>query len=324
MSRTLALLLLFLCPGVMVKGQDTFSIVAVDSVTGEVGAAGASCLDLYAFPSFANDFISELFPGTGAINTQASYTPGNQAMARDRMNAGDSPVQIIDWLIAHDVNGNADIRQYGIVRLTNGSPQAAGYTGAACFDYKNHIAGKTYCIQGNILLGRKVLDSMEARFNNEQGDLACKLMAALQGAKMIGADSRCTANGTSSLFAFVKVARPSDAFGTPSFSIAVKTHTNERVEPVDALQALFDLHHGCTISNNLFRIFPVPASGVLHMITGNQDTKIYMIRNTFGQLVLSGVINREQQLNIRDMPAGAYFIQLQDGGNIISKSFSKL
>src|SRR5215217_117700 len=210
MSRALVFLLLFLCPVIIVKAQDTFSIVAVDPVTGEVGAAGASCLDLYAFPFFADDFISELFPGIGAINTQASYTPGNQASARDRMNAGDNPAQIIDWLIAHDVSGNADIRQYGIVRLVKGSPQTAGYTGAACMDYKNHITGKTYCIQGNILLGRKVLDSMEARFNNEQGDLACKLMAALQGAKMIGADSRCTANGTSSLFAFVKVSKPAD------------------------------------------------------------------------------------------------------------------
>ena len=46
-------------------GQDTFSIVAVDPKTGEVGSAGASCVDLTNFPNFATGFLGELFPEEG-------------------------------------------------------------------------------------------------------------------------------------------------------------------------------------------------------------------------------------------------------------------
>ena len=95
------------------------------------------------------------------------------------------------------------------------------------------------------MLGQKVLDSMESRFLKEPGDLACKLMAALQGANMVGADSRCGPNGTSSLFAFVKVAQPTDTFGNPSFNVSVRTAENARIEPIDSLQLKFDLEHNC-------------------------------------------------------------------------------
>lgn len=149
------------------SAQDTFSIVAVDSVTGEVGGAGASCVDMFT-TGLSNDFLSELFPGVGAINTQAAYDATNQANARKRMNAGDSPAQIISYLTTNDVNGNPSQRQYGVIRLINGSPKSAGYTGSSCPAAKKHIAGITYCIQGNTLLGTKVIDSMEARFKREK------------------------------------------------------------------------------------------------------------------------------------------------------------
>ncbi|MDP1727053.1 MAG: DUF1028 domain-containing protein, partial [Bacteroidota bacterium] len=99
------------------NAQDTFSIVAVDSVTGEVGSAGASCVDLFQFTGYAIDFLGELFPGKGAINTQAAYDPANQANARNRMNAGDNPAQLIAWLESNDIGDDPTIRQYGIVRL---------------------------------------------------------------------------------------------------------------------------------------------------------------------------------------------------------------
>ena len=227
--------------------QDTFSIVAVDSVTGEVGSAGASCVDLVlSFPNFAPDFLGELFPGEGAINTQASYHPTNQASARTRMMAGDTPHEIISYLTGFDVAGNPHVRQYGVVRMVNGSPQSAAYTGINCLNYRNHITGPNYSIQGNILLGQAILDSMEAQFLRAPGDLTCKLMAALQGANVNGADTRCGGpNGTSSLFAFIKVAQPTDTFGAPSFVMSVKTRANSGIEPLDSLQSLVDQAHFC-------------------------------------------------------------------------------
>jgi len=325
-SHLLALLLVF-ATIVRVNAQDTFSIVAADSVTGEVGAAGASCLDLRAFPTFTIDFISDLFPGVGAINTQASYSLINKENARARMNAGDMPEQIIDWLVAHDVSGGTDLRQYGIVRLVNGSPRTAGYTGSSCMDYKNHIAGKSYAIQGNVLLGPQVLDSMEARFLREPGDLACKLMAALQGAKIVGADRRCSAQGVSSLFAFVKVSKPTDSFDRPSLFVAVKTDNNSGIEPIDSVQQLFNLAHNCNKpveEEESFRIFPNPATDILTIRTYTTSPRDYLMLNAVGQVLEEGVVVREKQLNVKGLPGGLYFVRLKSKQTIAEKKFLKL
>src|SRR5438045_977575 len=97
--------------------QDTFSILGIDSITGDVGAAGASCVDLFDFSWYSNDFICELVPNVGAIATQAYYEPGNQHHAMQRMLAGDTPQQIIDWLKTHDTLNNPTFRQYGVVKI---------------------------------------------------------------------------------------------------------------------------------------------------------------------------------------------------------------
>src|SRR5690349_5549054 len=85
-----------------IRAQDTFSILAYDSITREVGAAGASCLDLFQTGFSKDDFITEILPDTGAIASQAAYLGVNQANARTRMRAGDSPAQIMTWLQNND------------------------------------------------------------------------------------------------------------------------------------------------------------------------------------------------------------------------------
>ena len=219
--------------------QDTFSIVAVDSVTGEVGSAGATCLDNSVVSGGAR-VISDVFNGRGAIHSQALLNAGNKANARNRFLAGDSPDEIIAWLIANDVQDTPTVRQYGIVDFgPNGSPRSAAYTGVDCMDYKNHIVGPNYAIQGNILLGPEILDSMESRFLNTNGTLAEKLMAAMQGANVPGADTRCLSEGVSSLSAFLRVAKPNDPEFFNSIDLLVGS-TPFGVEPIDSLQTLLD------------------------------------------------------------------------------------
>jgi len=84
------------------NSQDTFSIVALDTITGEIGSAGASCLDGSQIAGGAI-IISDLLPGRGAIHTQSFWNPTNQANARARMEAGLSPTEIIAWLKSNDV-----------------------------------------------------------------------------------------------------------------------------------------------------------------------------------------------------------------------------
>jgi uncharacterized Ntn-hydrolase superfamily protein len=235
MQRFIPFLVLFLVRPASAVCQDTFSIVAVDTITGEVGSAGASCIA-------GSIIISDVHPGVGAIHTQSYWHSTNQNYARTLMNEGHSPEQIIDSLVAHDAQQNPTIRQYGIVDLIDHG-RTAGYTGVNCFDYKNHILGPTYAIAGNILLGQQILDSMETRFVGAQGILADKLMAALQGAKVPGADTRCLASGTSSISAFIRVAQPGDTAGVLFLDLNVNS-TPTGVEPIDSLQKLYNEWRG--------------------------------------------------------------------------------
>jgi len=215
--------------------QDTFSIVAVDPTTGEVGSAGASCIA-------GSIILSDVHPGLGVIHTQSYWNPSNQDYARTLMDQGFSPDQIIDSLVANDAQGNPTIRQYGIIDMVGGG-RSAGYTGVNCFDYKNHILGTNYTIAGNILAGQEILDSMEARFLNTTGILSDRLMAALQGANVPGADIRCLAAGTSSISAFIRVARPEDTTGTLYVDLNVN-NAPTGTEPIDSLQVLYDEWRG--------------------------------------------------------------------------------
>ena len=304
----------------MLVGQDTFSIVAIDSITGEVGSAAASCVDLTNYPNYTDDFLGELFPGVGAINTQAYYHQTNQANARNRMNIGEAPNEIIQWLIENDVSGQPQLRQYGIVAFVDGSPQSAAHTGASTDDYKNHITAPNYSIQGNILLGQVVLDSMESGFLNAEGDLACKLMAALQGANMIGADNRCTANGTSSLFAFVKVAQPTDIFGDPSFLVSVRTANGANIEPIDTLQILFDEIHDCNTvnidyfenNNSDFSIYPNPASDILNIVMKEYGSFYLEITDIMGHYHNRNNLQGSQRIDISNLSKGIYFITISN------------
>lgn len=319
------LCLLLLVGSLNLKAQDTFSIVAIDTATGEVGSAGASCVDLILFfPNYAIDFLGDLIPGQGAINTQASYSTVNQANARARMLAGDAPQQIIDWLVANDANNTPNNRQYGIASFVNGAPQTAGYTGSGTLNYKNHITGPNYSIQGNILSGQAILDSMESRFLNEPGDLACKLMAALQGAKVPGADTRCANNGegTSSLFAFLKVAQPQDEYGNPSLLLGVKTPGGAGIEPIDSLQSLFNGQHSCsqsvgiTASKPELNVYPNPTHGILHINRSDADDSVYnyLLRDAYGRRAAEGRIeSANHSLDLSALQKGFYVLELNSG-----------
>jgi len=267
--------LLFVFISSMIIAQDTFSIVAVDTITGEIGSAGASCIDDSQIEGGAL-IISDVIPGHGAIHTQSYWNSTNQQNAHARMVEGMSPEEIIQWLSTHDAQNNPSVRQYGIVDLDSaGHARSAGFTGVNCMNYKNHIAGINYCIQGNILLGQQILDSIESGFLNTEGSFAEKMMAALQGANVVGADTRCTSNGTSSLSAFIRIARPEDQPGAFYCDLNVP-EVPEGMEPIDSLQILFDAWLETVVgleeykSPELYVIYPNPATD--HIILKQLDS----------------------------------------------------
>lgn len=288
-------------------GQDTFSIIAVDPETGEVGSAGASCVDASAFGGVI--LLNDIIPGRGGVNAQATVCLPvhiNLVNAMARMEEGFSPAEIIEWLVENDAcsSGNHTNRQYGIADFDpEGNPRAAAFTGSNCIAYAGHRVGANYAIQGNILLGQQIIDSMEARFLAEEGPLAKKLMAALQGANVAGADTRCMAQGTSSRSAFLRVAKPDDQPGNFWLELNVVL-TPVGVEPIDSLQKLFDAWWQTVNTSDKkqesrsVRIWPNPAS---HEVTieydppGGADARL-LVYDTTGKLLVQRQLAHGRQL----------------------------
>jgi len=322
------LLLLLFSSYLYASAQDTFSIVAVDSVTGEIGSAGASCIDINTAGASVH-IISDIIPGRGAINTQSYYIPLNQNNAYLQMFLGSSPTEIIAWLSANDAENDPTRRQYGIVDFdTTGRPRSDAFTGSNCFDYKGHIIGSGYAIQGNILLGQEILDSMEARFLATEGPLSDRLMSALQGANVPGADTRCAGEGVSSLSAYIRVAKPTDNEDSLYLDLTI-AQTPFGVEPIDVLQQAYDNWKGTT---GLSPTFPENAPQLLvqhdHQseillfhINQSQNSQPYFVEvfDTLGQKVvefelLQYPVKYSQQL----FGTGVYFYQLSQQGETIN------
>lgn len=312
------LILAFLAFAIPAFNQDTFSIVAVDTITGEIGSAGASCLDDISFPGSGGAIIiSDILPGRGAIHTQSFWNATNQANARLKMEEGLSPQEVLDWLKVNGVGGifGAQQRQYGIVDFdpASGQPRSAAFTGTSCLDWKGHRTGTTYSIQGNILLGPGIVDSMEARFLAATGTLADRLMAALQGANVVGADTRCTDNGTSSLSAFLRVAKPTDADSSLYLDLNVPS-LPAGTEPIDSLQNLYNQWLVTAAPEPVlsdFRIYPNPAKGFFSLAGENLPGRIGVF-NLNGDLLFSAEMNVSNPTFRPNMPAGVYFVRMLD------------
>ena len=316
MNRVVALF--FLLSVCNFYSQHTFSIVAVDTLTGEIGSAGATCGDSIIWPGTPGAYIiSDILPGVGAIHTQALWTASNQVNARVQMQQGGSPNQIISWLVAHDVQNNPQSRQYGVVDYHNGSSRSAAFTGTSCFDYKNHILGPNYAIQGNILLGQQILDSMEYYFLNTSGCLPEKLMAAMNGAKVIGADTRCMVEGTSSLSAFLRMALPTDNYNNLFLDINV-AGTPSNIEPIDVLETKYnqwknnhisycDSVSSTNISQKYFiEVHPNPTSDIVTIsnIEEPKTIELFSLNGKFLETVKSNSVS------LRNYSEGIYIIKV--------------
>ena len=305
--------------------QHTFSIVAVDTLTGEIGSAGATCGDTIIWPGTPGAYIiSDVLPGIGAIHTQSFWDRTNQVNAHNRMIAGDSPDEIITWLKENDVNGTPSQRQYGIVDFRDGNSRSAAYTGKDCSDYKNHILGSNYAIQGNILLGQHILDSMESRFLEAEGTLADKLMAALQGANVVGADSRCSDEGVSSLSAFLRIARSTDRADSLMLDMNIGA-TPVGADPIDALERAYNnwravgsVDESKEWLDNV-KVYLSPTNEVV-FIEFPRDVLLpdeIAIVNLLGQVVIAKRLNegvRRVELALNGLPDGIYWPVLSSDG----------
>lgn len=301
-----------------VKAQHTFSIVAIDTITGEVGGAGATC---YAV---VND-IADVHPGVGFIHTQSYVDYTNQAYGKDLMDRGFLPQEIMDSLVAYDATGQPGLRQYTAVSLL-GTQKSAAFTGANCFNYKGQRLGANYAIAGNILLGPEILDSMESRFNNTVGTLADKLMAAMQGAKVEGADIRCAGDGVSSLSAYMIVAKPNDT--SPNYYLNLNVENVYPVEPIDVLQDQYNLFLQSVGIKKLeiekdIKVIPNPASTGYVKVSSPTEIMFIDLININGNIVQHKYVEEKHtEICIESLPSGFYLCKITD--NLKNTYFKKI
>lgn len=201
----------------------TFSIVAFDPETGDLGVAVQSkYLAVGTVVPFAE-------AGVGAVATQslANTTFGPRGL--ELLRAGNEPRVVLDRLLADDPQRGA--RQVGII---DASGRAATFTGDECLTWAGGRTGDNYSVQGNILAGPGVVDAMARAFEETAGDLATRMVAALAAGQAAGGDVR----GRQS--AALLVVREGGGYGGFSDRF-IDLRVDDHETPIEELGRLLDL-----------------------------------------------------------------------------------
>lgn len=203
----------------------TFSIVGRDSITGDLGVAVQSkFLAVGAVVPWARARV-------GAIATQSyantSYGPeGLKLLAEEGLSAQEA----LNRLIVADEERH--LRQVGII---DAKGQTAAYTGGECLEWAGHIVNQDYACQGNILVSEDTVQAMARTFETAPGELADRLVAALEAGQAAGGDSR----GRQS--ASLLVVREKGGYGGFNDRY-VDLRVDDHLTPIQELKRLLDLH----------------------------------------------------------------------------------
>src|SRR6185503_11298576 len=157
----------------------TYSIVARDPSTGELGVAVQS----HWFSVGSN--VSWAEAGVGAVATQSFIDPAYGPLGLQLMRAGRSAPDALKALLAGDAQ--RDVRQAGMV---DAQGRAATHTGALCIPAAGGQEGKEYVVQANLMDKPTVWPAMARAYEAAKGDLADRLLAALDAAEAEGGDIR--------------------------------------------------------------------------------------------------------------------------------------
>ena len=158
----------------------TWSIIAQDNATGQIGIAVATRF----FAVGAR--VPHIAPRIGGIATQALVNPYYGIDGLNLLREGRAPRDIIETLIAADAGHGS--RQ---VHIMDASGRIAAHTGTDCVDWCGHIEGNGFSIAGNMLAGSRVLDdTAKAYIANESLPFAQRLIAAVRAGEAAGGDKR--------------------------------------------------------------------------------------------------------------------------------------
>lgn len=203
----------------------TFSIVAHDAAEEAWGVAVSS-----KFPA-VGAVVPWARAGVGVVATQSYAKIGFGPDGLALMGAGQSADDALAALLAAD-----DGRETRQVALVDSSGRAAAHTGSECHDWAGHKSGDGFSVQGNLLAGEAVIEAMATGYTQADGELADRLVAALQAGEYAGGDKR----GKQS--AAVLVVRPAGGYGGDNDRY-LDLRVDDAEEPVRKLAALVRMHH---------------------------------------------------------------------------------
>jgi uncharacterized Ntn-hydrolase superfamily protein len=157
----------------------TYSIVARDPETGELGAAVQS----HWFAVGAD--VIHVEAEVGAVATQAFVDPGYGPLGLDLMRAGHPAPEALAELLAAD-----QLREIRQVAMVDAQGRASAHTGSRTLAEAGHIVGAQFAVEANMMLNATVPEAMARAFQATSGDLAHRMLAALDAAEAEGGDVR--------------------------------------------------------------------------------------------------------------------------------------
>ena len=202
----------------------TYSIVARDPATGELGVAVQS----HWFSVGAVVPCAEA--GVGAVATQSFVDPSYGPLGLELMRAGHSASEALRGLLAADEG--RDVRQ---VAMIDAQGRVAAHTGRKCIAAAGNLVGANYSVQANLMAKPTVWPAMARAFESAAGDMTDRLLAALEAAQREGGDIR----GQQSAAILVVRAKST---GRPWVDRKVDLHVEDSPDPLGELRRLVRVH----------------------------------------------------------------------------------
>ena len=211
----------------------TFSIVARDSATGELGVAVQS----HWFS--VGTSVSWAEAGVGAVATQSFTNKSFGLRGLALLKQGVKAQQALDSLLANDEG--REVRQVAII---DNSGRVATHTGKGCIDYATQIQGPGYSVQSNMMLTSGVSKAMSEAFRKSSGKpLAERLIEALEAAQKAGGDIR-------GMQSAALVIVPGRSEGRPWDERTVDLRVDDNAAPIAELRRLYNVHTAYQHMNN--------------------------------------------------------------------------
>jgi len=230
----LPLLLLLCLPAAAdtpLRPVNTYSIVARDADTGELGVAVQS----HWFS--VGSLVLWAEPGVGAVATQSFVDPSYGPLGLHLMRSGKSASQALEALTK--VDEHANVRQVGMVDASGG---VANFTGDMAIIEHCDIAGDDFAVQANLMWKSTVCEAMAAAYQQTGGDLGERLMAALEAGEREGGDIR---GKQSAAILVVNGDRSQPAWGGRIYDLRVEDHP----EPLVELRRLLTMNRAYNLMN---------------------------------------------------------------------------